>query len=68
MKTTSNVVLRPQSETERIATERILTNRCLTYEGPGEWFEVHESLTPQDWVEILEEIDRETAVIELAEE
>ena len=63
MKTISDVVLRPQSE-----TERILTNRCLTYEGPGEWFEVHESLTPQDWVEILEEIDRETAVIELVEE
>lgn len=68
MKTISNVVLRPQSETERIATERILTNRCLTYEGPGEWFEVYERLTPQGWVEILEEIDRETAVIELTEE
>lgn len=66
MKTISNVVLKPQSEAERIATERILTNRCLTYEGPGEWFEVYESLTPQDWAEILEEVDRETAVIELA--
>ena len=68
MKTISNVVLKPQSEVERIATERILTNRCLMYEGPGEWFEVYESLTPQDWAEILEEVDRETAVIELAEE
>ena len=68
MKTISNVVLKPQSDAERIATERILINRRLMYEGPGEWFEVYESLTPQDWAEILEEIDRETAVIELAEE
>lgn len=36
------------------------------YEGPGEWFEVYEELTPQNWAEILEEIERETAVIELA--
>lgn len=61
MKTISNVVLRPESETERIATERILTNRCLAYEGTEEWFEVYESLTPQGWAEILEEINRETA-------
>lgn len=61
MKTISNVVLRPESETERIATERILTNHCLAYEGTEEWFEVYESLTPQGWAEILEEINRETA-------
>lgn len=61
MKIISNVVLRPESETERIATKRILTNNCLVYEGTKEWFKVYESLTPQVWAEILEEINRETA-------
>ena len=48
---------------EKIATKRVLTNRGFEYEGPGEWFEVYEELTPQNWAEILEEIERETAGI-----
>ena len=66
MKTISNVVLKPSTVSERIATERVLTNHGFEYEGPGEWFEVYEELTPQNWAEILKEIERETTVIELA--
>lgn len=63
MKTISNVVLKPGTVSERIATERVLSNHSFNYEGPGEWFEVYEELTPQGWAEILEEIERETNII-----
>lgn len=59
MKTISNVVLTPQSEAEKIATERILISRCFKYSEIEGAFEVYEDLSPQDWAELLEEIDRE---------
>lgn len=61
MKTISNVVLTPQSKAEKIATERILISHCLKYSEIESVFEVYEDLSPKDWQELLEEIDRETA-------
>lgn len=65
MTTISNVVLKPSTVSERAATERVLSSHGFDYEGPGEWFEVYEELTPQNWAEILEEIEQETAIIKL---
>ena len=61
MKTIRNVVLTPQSKAEKIATERILISHCLKYSEIESVFEVYEDLSPKDWQELLEEIDRETA-------
>ena len=61
METISNVVLTPQSKAEKIATEKILMSHCLKYSEIESAFEVYEDLSPKDWQELLEEIDREAA-------
>ena len=70
MKTISNVVINPTTNTEVSATERVLSKHGFNYEmiedvtGEECAFEVYEELTPQNWAEILEEIEQEVSAIE----
>lgn len=58
-KTIGNVVISCETLRECEVTKRILDNKELEYEQFGDNFEVYELKTPQEWQQLLEEIEQE---------
>lgn len=58
-KTIGNVVISCETPRECEVTKRILDSKELEYEQFDDDFEVYESKTPQEWQQLLEEIEQE---------
>ena len=59
-KTIGNVVISCETSRECEVTKRILDSKELEYEQFDDDFEVYESKTPQEWQQLLEEIEQES--------